>query len=140
MLQTDMMPMDMRVLAEQIYQYKKGVRSMVLYTFPERYKHQAIAKLERQDIDYIIQPVGNSRINLFFGRRECMDAIRLMVKRPLNELTPEEDFILGMLLGYDLCMQCARYCKRKGSYCDNGWHGTCHRQMLEERDKRMAET
>lgn len=28
-------------------------------------------------------------------------------------LTPEEDFILGAMLGYDICAQCERYCKRK---------------------------
>ena len=42
-----------------------------------------------------------------------MEAIRLIVTRPLNELTPEEDFILGAMLGYDICAQCERYCKRK---------------------------
>lgn len=40
-----------------------------------------------------------------------------MVTRPLNQLTPEEDFILGAMLGYDICAQCERYCKRKGQ-CD----------------------
>lgn len=115
MEQAEVTPVDMRVLSEQIYQYKKGVRQMALYTFPERYKEQAIAKLERQDIDYTVQPVGNSRVNLFFGRKECVDAIRMMVQRPLNELTPEEDFILGAMLGYDIPMECERYCKRKGA-------------------------
>ena len=110
MLQTEAVPTDLRVLSEHIYQYKKGVRNMVLYTFPERYQQQAIGKLERQGIDYLIQPVGNRRINLFFGRKECMDALRTFAGRPLNKLTPEEDFILGTLLGYDLC---ERYCKRK---------------------------
>ena len=113
MLQTEAVPTDLRVLSEHIYQYKKGVRNMVLYTFPERYQQQAIGKLELQGIDYLIQPVGNRRINLFFGRKECMDALRTFAGRPLNKLTPEEDFILGTLLGYDLCSQCERYCKRK---------------------------
>lgn len=36
-----------------------------------------------------------------------------MVTRPLNLLTPEEDFILGAMLGYDICAQCKRYCTRK---------------------------
>lgn len=36
-----------------------------------------------------------------------------MVTRPLNRLTPEEDFILGAMLGYDICAQCKRYCTRK---------------------------
>ncbi len=113
MMQSEIIPVDIRVLSEQIYQYKKGVRRMALYTFPECYKDLAVEKLRHQNIDYIIQPVGNSRINLYFGRRECLDAIRHIVTRPLNELTPEEDFIIGTLLGYDLCDECHRYCKRK---------------------------
>ena len=36
-----------------------------------------------------------------------------MVDKPLNQLTPEEDFILGAMLGYDICAQCERYCARK---------------------------
>ena len=30
-------------------------------------------------------------------------------------LTPEEDFILGAMLGYDICQQCKRYCNKKGN-------------------------
>lgn len=36
-----------------------------------------------------------------------------MITRPLDQLSPEEDFILGALLGYDIRMQCERYCSRK---------------------------
>ncbi len=39
----------------------------------------------------------------------------MVVTRPLNELTPEEDFMLGALLGYDIRMQCERYCQRKSN-------------------------
>jgi hypothetical protein len=28
-------------------------------------------------------------------------------------LSPEQDFILGAMLGYDICVQCKRYCDRK---------------------------
>ena len=81
MLQTEAVPTDLRVLSEQIYQYKKGVRNMVLYTFPDRYQQQAVCKLERQGIDYLIQPVGNKRINLFFGRKE-LQVVRSINSRP----------------------------------------------------------
>ncbi len=64
-----------------------------------------------------VQPAGKQNLNLYFGRSECLDAIRLIVNRPLNELTPEEDFILGAVLGYDICAQCQRFCKRKGKCC-----------------------
>ena len=106
-------PSDMKVLMNHIYEYKKGVRQMVLYTFNKRYEEFAVTRLQHQNIKYIIQPVGNDRLNLFFGSAECIDAIRLIATKPLNKLTPEEDFILGAMLGYDIRVQCERYCQRK---------------------------
>lgn len=113
MRQPEVAPGEMRVLLNHIYEYKKGVRNMVLYTFNKRYEEFAIRRLESQRIKYIIQPVGNDCVNLYFGKEQCLNAIRMMVDRPLNELTPEEDFILGAMLGYDICAQCERYCERK---------------------------
>ena len=103
----------MKVLMNHIYEYKKGVRRMVLFTFNKKYEDFAIRRLESQNIKYVIQPVGNDRLNLYFGREECLNAIRMIVTRPLNLLTPEEDFMLGAMLGYDICAQCERYCERK---------------------------
>ena len=114
---TEILPPDMKVLMNHIYEYKKGVRQMVLFTFNKRYEDYATARLKRQNVSYILQPVGNDRINLFFGRKQCLEAIRLMVTRPLSQLTPEEDFILGAMLGYDICAQCERYCERKCRSC-----------------------
>ena len=110
-------PIDLKVLMNHIYEYKKGVRRLVLYTFNKKYQSFAMTRLEHQNIDYIIQPVGNERLNLFFGKKECLDAIRMIVTKPLCQLTPEEDFILGAMLGYDLCAQCERYCERKKKVC-----------------------
>lgn len=109
----DIHPAELKVFLNHVYEFKKGVRRMVLYTVNRKYEAFAIARLKRQNIDYLIQPVDQSKINLFFGRPECIHAIRCMVTRPLNQLTPEEDFILGAMLGYDLCAQCERYCARK---------------------------
>ena len=117
MQQKEVMPTDMKVLMNHIYEYKKGVRRMVLFTFNERFESFAITRLQNQNISYIVQPVGNGRLNLFFGKPECLDAIRLMVTKPLSQLTPEEDFILGAMLGYDICAQCERYCERKKKVC-----------------------
>lgn len=113
MPQTTLMPTDMKVLMNHIYEYQKGVRRMVLFTFNQKYETFAVKRLQSLHIDYLIQPVGNDRLNLYFGRQECLDAIRLIVTKPLSKLTPEEDFILGAMLGYDICVQCERYCKRK---------------------------
>lgn len=106
-------PVELKVFLNHIYELKKGVRSMALYTTRSCFGDYAVRRLESQNIPYAIQPVSSGRINIYFGRPECIDAIALLVRRPLNRLTPEEDFILGALLGYDICGQCRRYCERK---------------------------
>ncbi len=112
------MAADMKVLMNHIYEFKKGIRQMVLYTFNKKYEPFVTERLQHQNIPYIIRPVGNDRLNLFFGRKACLDAIRLFVTKPLNQLSPEEDFILGAMLGYDIGVQCERYCERKCHLCE----------------------
>ena len=114
----------LKVLMNHIYELNKGVRHMVLFTCKKKYGELAIQRLESQGIPYLLQPVGQQNLNVYFGRRECLEAIRLIVTRPLNQLTPEEDFILGAMLGYDICAQCERYCKRKGQ-CEGKCQGKC---------------
>ncbi len=116
-------PGELRIFLNHIYEYKKGVRNMVLYTMSKEYEPFAIRRLENQNIPYMKQEVSDHKINLFFGKRECMDAIKLIINRPLNKLTPEEDFILGAMLGYDICQQCERFCrKRIPTYVDRKLH------------------
>ena len=106
-------PADIKVLFNHIYEYKKGIRSMILCTIKKTYEEMAIQRLESQKIPYLRQEVGKRAVNLFFGKPECIDAIRLLIDKPLNQLTPEEDFILGAILGYDIGLQCKRFCSRK---------------------------
>ena len=120
---TTAIPTEMKVLMNHIYELHKGVRHMVLFTCNNKYGEQVVSRLESQGIPYILQPAGRQNVNVYFGRRECLEAIRLFVTRPLHQLTPEEDFILGAMLGYDICAQCERYCKRKQGKC--GCDGTC---------------
>ena len=106
-------PGEIRIFLNHIYEFKKGVRNMVLYTMSKEHEEFAIRRLKNQKISYMIQEVGTNKINLFFGKAECMEAMRHIIIRPLNQLTAEEDFILGAMLGYDLCQQCKRYCSEK---------------------------
>lgn len=112
-LKTVQQALDMKVLMNHIYEYKKGVRQMILFTCNARYEDFAVNRLKSQGIEYIIQRVGNSNINIFFGKKQCLDAIRIIVDKPLVRLSPEHDFIIGALLGYDICCQCERFCERK---------------------------
>ena len=106
-------PGEVKIFMNHLYEFKKGVRNMVLYTVKREHEGFMTQRLENQDISYIIQEVGETKINLFFGKPECLEAIRHMILRPLNQLTPEEDFILGAMLGYDICQQCKRYCGKR---------------------------
>ena len=119
MRQTEMMPIELKLLSNHIYELQKGVRQMVLFTCTKHYEADATKRLCSQNMDFVLQPAGKNNLNFYIGRKECLNAIRLIVTRPLNELSPEEDFILGAMLGYDLCAQCERYCERKGR-CGNG--------------------
>ena len=48
-------PVDLKVLMNHIYEYKKGVRRLVLYTFNKKYESFSKTRFERQNIDYSIQ-------------------------------------------------------------------------------------
>ncbi|MDR1380311.1 MAG: DUF2023 family protein [Tannerella sp.] len=114
MKQTEgILPAEIKILCNHIYEYRKGIRPLVLYTLNSRYSEQAFRRLESRKIDYVVQKAGKNSINLYFGHPECLEIIKMFADRPLNRLTPEEDFILGALLGYDICGQCRRFRSRK---------------------------
>ena len=49
----------------------------------------------------MIQEVSEKKVNLYFGKQECLDAVKTFIHKPLNRLSPEEDFMLGAYLGCD---------------------------------------
>ena len=102
-------PGEIRIFLNHVYEFKKGVRNMVLYTMNKEHEAFAIRRLERQNISYLIQEVNANKINLFFGKAECMDAIRHIIIRPLNHLTPEEDFIFFWIRYFDLDCDYSEY-------------------------------
>ena len=106
--------MDMRVFHHLIYEYKKGVRDLMLCTLTGDMEGKVKWKLEKNDINYRVEYLKNGNINVFFGKEECLIvANKICGNKPLNLLTPEEDFILGILLGYSITEQCNRYCKKQ---------------------------
>lgn len=103
----------MKVLTHHIYEYIKGLRNLVLHTMDSKHEELAKAKLEKYQIPYIIQYVNDRKINIFFGAEDCITVVREFVAKRLIDLSPEEDFILGIMLGYDKIKQCQRYMKMK---------------------------
>lgn len=100
---------DLQVFHHHIYEYKKGLRNLVLTTEKADYKDYIAERLEHNQIDYLIQETPSKRINVFFGAKECVDVVKTFIDKKLNEITPEQDFMLGIMLGYDRLKQCARY-------------------------------
>ena len=80
---TTAIPTEMKVLMNHIYELHKGVRHMVLFTCNKKYSELAIQRLESQGIPYLLQPAGQQNLNVYFGQCECLEAIRLIVTRPL---------------------------------------------------------
>ncbi|MBE6312549.1 MAG: DUF2023 family protein [Bacteroidales bacterium] len=99
----------MRVLAHHIYEYEKGLRKLILHTLPAENREEAERKLQSTGAHYLIREVSVHKINIFFGDKDCVKVIESFGDKPLNLFTPEEDFILGTLLGYDRVQQCNRY-------------------------------
>ena len=52
-------------------------------------------------------------MNFFFGDEICLDIIKRIGKENLAEYSDEEDFILGIMLGYSRLKQCQRYLEKK---------------------------
>jgi len=99
----------MKVFNHHVYEYKKGLRSLILHTTCVENYDAIRSKLERSKIPYQIYNINNKKINVFFGDKNCIDIIKGINKKLLNTYTPEEDFILGIMLGYCRKQQCARY-------------------------------
>lgn len=94
------------------YEYRRGVRALFLMTMTRADMDMVLPRLKEQGVASFVQEVTADKVNLFFGRPAFVAAARAFVTRPLNELTAEEDFMLGTLLGYDPEQQCARFLAR----------------------------
>jgi len=101
----------MNIFAHHVYEYKKGLRLLVLHTDHIRNQGAMTAKLDRQNIAYIVQRVTPEKINIFFGDQQCINVLKAFPHLDLRALSPEQDFILGAMLGYDIGVQCTRYVK-----------------------------
>lgn len=102
----------LKLYMHQIYEFRKGVRHLVLCTMCPTCADIVRDRLDTQGIAHLTQPVDNEKVNLYFGDSVCIDTVRTFVHKPLSSLTPAEDFMLGAMLGYDIRQQCERYCKR----------------------------
>lgn len=101
------------VFLHHVYEYKKGLRNLILHTTSRANETKIRDRLERKRVAYLIYPLGKDKMNVFFGESICIDVIKQIGKSNLCDYTDEEDFLLGIMLGYDRKKQCERYLQRK---------------------------
>jgi len=102
-----------KVFYQLVYEYQKGLRDLCLLTCSNKSEEKIRKSLDSQKISYLICPLEMNKINLFFGMPECIEIIKQFPCEKLNNLTVEEDFILGMMLGYGKVQQYQRFLTRK---------------------------
>ena len=105
----------MQVFYHLVYEYQKGLRDLCLWTCRSELCDKITQALESQQINYLIIPIDGDKINIFFGMPTCLEIIKQFSNEELNKITDEEDFILGMMLGYAKPQQYDRYLKRKAA-------------------------
>ena len=103
----------MQILTHHIYEYKKGLRNLVLYTMNSNELSKTKELLSGKEICYYISKVNANKVNVFFGDEACVKIIESFGDKLLSEYSDKEDFMLGTMLGYDRVKQCERYIKRR---------------------------
>jgi hypothetical protein len=103
----------MDVFTHHIYEYSRGLRNLVLYTGPSSDWVKIERRLQKKGIAYIMCKNGGSSINVFFGNQACINVVKSFRLNSLSDLSDEQDFMLGIMLGYERLKQCDRYLARK---------------------------
>ena len=107
-----MKPLMAGFLPQYLYELKKGVRPLFLLTMSTPEAELVQKRLDKEGVAHHRHRVSDTKVNMFFGQPWGIAMVRAIVTGPLNGLTPEQDFILGTLLGYDREQQCRRYLTR----------------------------
>jgi hypothetical protein len=102
-----------KVFLHHLYEYRKGLRSLVLHTLPGSRRECVEAKLAKEGVAFVSYELANGNINVFFGADDCVAVVEAIGKDRLSDYTPEEDFILGTMLGYGRLQQCVRYIRMR---------------------------
>ncbi|MCB9948394.1 MAG: DUF2023 family protein [Rhodospirillaceae bacterium] len=111
-----MKPTTLQLFKHSLYEYEKGVRKLQMMTLTAAEAAILVERLDAASIDHYRQEISPEKVNLFFGRAALVKTAQQIVTKPLNLLSPEEDFILGTLLGYDGEQQCLRYLAKKAPH------------------------
>jgi hypothetical protein len=97
------------LLPQYLYELGRGVRQLFMLTMTPREAHAVRSRLDQEGIACHVQMVSDLKVNVYFGNAQFVAVARRIAMLPVHQLSAEEDFILGTLLGYDREQQCRRY-------------------------------
>lgn len=90
----------MELFKNLIYEYKKGMRDLSLHTCKTQDSEEFTHILDVLKTKYKIFEINKDKVNIFFGDPECLNILEHFSSNKLDKITPYEDFILGIMLGY----------------------------------------
>lgn len=100
------------IFRHHLYELSKGMRPLILMTVSIEAAGPIVSHLVAAGVAHHVHDARHSRVNIVFGRPAAVTAARRFMVGPLCDLSPEHDFMLGILLGYDREQQCLRYLAR----------------------------
>lgn len=112
----------MELFKNLIYEYQKGMRDLALYTCHSEGVKKYLKFLELTKTPYKIFNLPPNKCNIFFGNEKCLNILTNFSSTNLNKLTPQEDFILGIMLGYSRNEQYTRFLSKISptvTFCKN---------------------
>ena len=107
----------MKVFLHHIYEYKKGLRHLILHTTAATHKEAIDKILTDLNISHIFVETAPSKINVFFGDSCNIEIIRTYGYYDLSNFTNEQDLIPVALPGHNSDLQNKRY--SEGKYFDS---------------------
>lgn len=104
----------MQVFYHNLYEYQKGLRNLALCTEKNDNLIPILKRLKKEKVHYVVHRV-QEKFNIYFGDIESIGIIKTFKTPMLNKLSDEQDFMLGIMLGYSRIKQCKRYLDRKAN-------------------------
>lgn len=103
------------MLNAYIYEIKKGTKPMALITVGHDKAEKYLQKIKLNKLSCFVSKISD-KVNIFFGNKECIDIVAQFSSDNLSFLSAHEDFMLGIMLGYNRIEQCRRYLNKINLY------------------------
>lgn len=102
----------LKIFHHHLYELAKGLRPLAMMTMTRAEAEPVVEQLIAGGTPHHVQVLCRSKVNVVFGRPAAVATARVLLARRLCDLTAEQDFVLGILLGYDREQQCLRFLSR----------------------------